>query len=499
MTVRIGDIVHPRWGLDPEVKLFGVLLLVFVVIQVATATHTLRYFPSGFWTEDYYHPLAVNLLKYGAYGFGEPPDLELSTHRPPLYAATLAILYRVFGSDETVGVVFNNVLLIGLIVVTFLAGRRLHAAVGLVAALLLMLDTIYLAEANRNQSDMLFSVLITLTLLFSLRAVTRPLNLAAVAGAGLALGLAAFTRAAGLYLWLPLCVALLIAHWRSASTARLGAAVAIVLGLSVAFVAPWMMRNHAITGNADYASMKSSHLVAFYAPLFIAKRDGISVAEATMRIAQAFQADPEYQRLDTGGRQKYLNALGERLIRENWVDALLVLPENIPRMFLSYASEPIAVHLEPERFQAWSRQYWKDHSVGQPMSEADRRKGVLRHYIDEGLFFVLAYGIVVKGVNGAVLFLAVVGCILLLRSGDPYGRQVGVVVILLFGALTAVSILVTQGRFRLPVMPGLALAAAFGAITLWLRIELLLRGRTPDSQGGGRLLPPVQEAKNARH
>jgi 4-amino-4-deoxy-L-arabinose transferase-like glycosyltransferase len=498
MTVRTSHIARPRSGRDLGVVLFGIFLLVYVVIQIATTANTLRYFPGGFWTEGYYHPLAVNLLKYGSYGFGAPPFLELSTHRPPLYAAALAILYSFFGIDETVGVVFNNVLLTGLIVVTFLAGRTLHTAVGLIAALVLMLDTIYLAEANRNQSDLLFSMLITLTLFFTLRALKQPLSLVAVAAAGLALGLAVFTRAAGLYLWLPLCLTLCLAHWRRTNTARLGAALAIVLGLSAVFVVPWMIRNHSVSGNADYASMKSSHLVGFYAPLFIAKRDGTSVEEATLRIARAYKDDPEYQRLDTGGKQKFLNALGERLIRENWVYALSVLPDNIPRMFLSYASESIAVHLEPERFQVWSRQYWKDHSEGQPTSETDRRKSVLRYYVDEGFFFILGFGIFLKGLNAAILVLAGVGGILLLRSHDPYERRVGILVILFFGALIAVSILVTQGRFRLPVMPGLTLAAAFAAVTLWPRVQPLLRRRAPGSRRGGCFVSPGQGTDDAR-
>lgn len=453
-------------GMTGTDKLALGLLVLLVLLQCLTTAMTLRYYPDGFWTENFYHPAAVNLLKYGVYGFGEGADITPSTFRPPLYSVALAALYAVFGPSEVVGVIFNNVLLTITVVFTYLIGRRLSGVIGLLAALAIVLDSIYLSEANRNQSDLLFTFFVVAGFYCALRSCDRPLSLKWVAAAGLAFALGTFTRAAGLYLWPMLVGLLVVVHWRHASRRKLVLAALTVAAINAAFILPWMARNAALTGNSDYAGMKGYHITYFYAPLFIAKRDGITYREAKEQIGRGFAALEGDQKLTPGEREKLLSAYGANLVRENWVNALLVLPGNVPRMFFSYASESIAVLLGEKRFNAWFERYQGDHAAGNTPTGGGLAS-LLRYYVETGLIVIIGYGALVKALTISVLLLGGAGCILLLFSRDPRRFSLGLTIFLICGILTATSILATQGRFRLPVMPGLAVAAAFVLTEAW--------------------------------
>ena len=459
----------------PTDRLAIVLLAMLVVLQAVTTLLTLRYFPDGFWTENWYHPAAVNLLQHGIYGFGAPPDIVPTTMRPPLYTVALAGLYGLFGPSEVVGVLFNNGLLTLSVALTYLIGRRLSPMVGLLAALVPVLDSIYLSEANRNQSDLLFTFLIVLGIYCTLRACERPLVLRWALATGVVFALATFTRAAGLYIWPMLVILLLIVHWRHAPKRKLLFAVALVAAVNAAVILPWMARNAGITGNSEYAGMKGHHIVHFYAPHFIARRDGVSYAEAERRINLWVKDLVGNQTLTEGEREKLLSRYGSQLIRENLADALLVLPANIPRMFFSYASESIAVFLGEKRFKAWYARYQNDLDAGNTPTSG--LGNLLRYYVDTGLIVIIGYGALVKALTIGVLGLGGIGCILLLWSRDHRKFALGLSIFLICGILTATAIIATQGRFRLPVMPGLAVAAAFTLTQAWAWLRSRRGGR----------------------
>lgn len=454
----------PWTGTD---KLALALLGLLILLQVVTTTMTLHHYPDGFWVENFYHPAAVNLLQHGIYGFGKPPNIEPTTFRPPLYSLVLAGLYGLFGVSEVVGIVFNNVLLTLTVALTFMMGRRLSATIGLLAAIGIVLDSIYLAEANRNQSDLLFTFLVVLGLYCAMRSCDRPLSLKWVAAAALAFALATFTRAAGLYIWPLYVFLLLMVHWRHALKRNLLAAAVLAATINAAFILPWMARNESLTGNSDYAGMKGYHITNFYAPLFIARRDGITYAEAKRRIGEGFNTLIAGRQLTPGEREILMNEYGSKLVRDNWVDALLVLPSNVPRMFFSYASETLAVLLGDERFAAWHARYQSDHAQGNTPTTGGGFLGLLRYYMDTGLIVIIGYGALVKVLTVGVLVLGGIGCLRLMFSRDPRRFSVGMAIFLICGILTATSIIATQGRFRLPVMPGLAIAAAFVLTEAW--------------------------------
>ncbi|MEQ8247523.1 MAG: glycosyltransferase family 39 protein [Alphaproteobacteria bacterium] len=448
--------------------LFGVL----IVLQFMTSLNVLIYFPDGFWTEGYYHPAAVNLLEHGVYGFYDGDSLTPTTNRPPLYVILLAGLYSIFGAHEVIGVILNNIMLFGVFVFTYLLGRRLGPAIGFLAVIMVALDSIYLAEANRNQSDMVFSLLVVASLYAIVRALDGGLSLRRVAIVSILVGLATFTRAAGLYLWVALLIVIVVASWRVERARRIAMAGLIVIVINGAFVVPWMIRNQSITGNADFAGMKGYHLTNYFAPLFIANKKGLTYDEASKLIFSGIENDPEFQAItNQGERERYFSRFARDLILDNIPHAAWAVIENIPRMFLSYASEPLAVYLGPQGFERWYLRYQQGAVGGSAEKESLGIMGRLRDYYESGTWFIVGYGILVKILNAAVVILSVVGCVVLIFSRSATNRNVGLAVFLICGVLTLTAIVATQGRFRLPIMPGIGVAAAYILILLVSRIR----------------------------
>ena len=451
--------------------IFGALLLVYVACQIASLQGTLRYFDTGFETEGFYHPAAINLIDSGVYGLGSAPDVEPTTFRPPLYSVVLAGVYSIFGTNEVAGLVLNNILLTGIIIVTFLAGARFGPWIGLVAALVLMLDPIYLAHANRNQSDLLFAFLMTGVLYFGLRSVQRPVSLLNVSLCAAALGLALLTRAAALYLWVPLCIVMVFALWKSSPRLKVFAAVAIIMIVQGAVAFSWSERNKSISGNPAYASMVGWHLVSFYAPLFIAKRDGLDAQDVKQTLMNDVVTDPNYQNLTQGEQERFLEDYGKQLIKDNWLYALLVIPDNIPKMFLGYPAEVLAVHLEEQRFTAWQDLARVRHetSFAADTWDVDSRVELIRYYLDNGLLPLLAYGIFLKAFVALTLVFAAIAIIRMVVVGSPEQRRTALFIFLVFGALAGTALLTTQARFRVPVMPAISIPAAiaFVAFVRW--------------------------------
>lgn len=456
------------------ITIFAAILLLYGLCQVLTLRATLLHHSTGFETENFYHPTAVNILQAGVYGFGTAPDIEPSTFRPPLYSAVLAGLYGVFGVDERVGIVFNNLLLLGLIVLTFMIGSRFGPWVGLIAAVLIMLDPVYLAQANRNQSDMLFAFLMTAFLMFGLRAITKPVSLLHVILCGGTLGLAMFTRAAALYLWIPLCLVLILALWDTRRPARAILAVLFIVAVQGSVQLSWSERNESITGNRTYAGMLGWHLVSFYAPLLIAKRDGSDAGDVKRSIMAQVTADPSYQALAQGEQERYLAEYGTRLAKDNLKYAPLVLLDNIPKMFLGYPSEPLAVHLDAGNYAAWNnmRTLRHDDSFAASSWDVGGRFDLIRYYLRNGLAPILVYGIFMKAVNAAILVLAAIALVRMTLRGSREARSTALLIVLVFGALAGTALLTTQARFRLPIMPALAVPAA---ITLLAFLDWISR------------------------
>lgn len=187
-----------------------------------------------------YDALAVNLVDYGEYGFGQG---QLSSLRPPVFPALVAGLYKVGGEHNFTLVRMVNALLGVLIayVVYWMARRLYDEKTGLLAAAICAFYPSLVAVNGLVLTETLFTLLmVTSCVLFERYLTTSSLGWLAAFGATLAL--ASLTRSV---LWLfpgPLVLFLLV--WAPAprfSTRCIHAAVALLAFAIV--MAPWTVRN----------------------------------------------------------------------------------------------------------------------------------------------------------------------------------------------------------------------------------------------------------------
>jgi 4-amino-4-deoxy-L-arabinose transferase-like glycosyltransferase len=214
------------------------LRIVFVVV-VAPAVPKLG-------DANAYHLLADQLAR--GLGYIRPFDnLLLHLHRPtaeypPLFALLLSVSTRLGADTVEQQRIFLAFVGAGTVVLVGLLGRRVASgAVGLAAAALAAVyPMLFLPEATL-MSESLYVLLVTLVLLCAYRVYDEPTPARFVV-LGLAIGAATLVRAEGLLLGAVVVAALAIGL-RSLPTRERLTRVAIALGVGIALLVPWTIRN----------------------------------------------------------------------------------------------------------------------------------------------------------------------------------------------------------------------------------------------------------------
>ena len=453
-----------------ETRLLLVLLAVALVVQVVYFVRIQSiYPPSGLTTEQYYSPLALNLLHHGVYGTGEYPDIEETTKRPPFYSIVLAGAYGVFGEDERVGLLMNNLFLWLTIIVVYLIGRKLGPMVGLIAALLFVLDPVGVINANKNQAGALYGLLIALFLLATIKSFSPSVTLRSTLTSSLILGLATFTRASSLYLGFPLALAFFAVHrwlFRRLSLSRILLLTLALFSIQALIVGGWMIRNNAVSGTPEFAGMSSIHLYNFYVPLVVAKEQGIPFSDAKANLASELKSDPDYLSIESAGeRGSYVIRKSIGLILKNPIPAGLVLLEQAPVVFLNYPQNAASLFLGDERRESLQN-YLSDY-VHTRSSRLDISgyPTLARHYISGGYGLLLLHGIAYKLFYLLFMVSGVVGMVLLIRNRITRAQGILYVVVIAYTVLVFSTW--PSGRLRMGILPMYSVVAAYSAIWFW--------------------------------
>jgi len=238
-----------------------------LVIFFVALVHRLLFFaaacrqPDGFHhlaDSHEYHRLAVNLIEGRGFSMAGEAPWTPDVRRTPLFPALVAAVYRLFGAGPAPAVAVNLLLSAWSCVLVYRLGARLFSpAAGALAGGLLALDLASAVYANLLLTESLFTFL----LLISMLALARYLDGGRVAYAALAgalLGLATLCRPISLYMaW---CVGLVIGL---AGPARRGRALRdyLVYALSaVVMMMPWVYRNYRVAGIAQLTTQGSLNL-----------------------------------------------------------------------------------------------------------------------------------------------------------------------------------------------------------------------------------------------
>ena len=455
-------------------QLLAALLVVSIAVQTVYYVRIQSLYPPyGLTTEHYYSPVALNLLHHGTYGVGEYPDVERSTKRPPLYSVVLAGAYGAFVEDERVGLILNNIFLWLSIVVAYLIGRSFSPAVGLLAALLFALDPVGVINANKNQAGALYGLLFGLFFLAALRAFTPSVTLKWCLAISALLGLATLTRANSLYLAFPLLVAFFVAHrWviRRVPLKRLAVLMLALFSIQAVVIGAWMARNHTVTGNPDFTGMTVTHLYGFYVPLVIGKKEGLGYREARAKLYDELKVDEEYLAIEgVGARQRYVVAKSIRLILANPLQAGMVILEQMPVVFLNYPQDAASLFLGDERRDSVD-EILSDYS-SQKTSRLDISGygDVFRHYVDNGLGLLLVHGIFYKLFYAGFMVAGAAGIVLMLFN--RIDRAVGIAYLAVIAYMLLMMSTWPSGRLRMAILPMYSVAAAYGLVWGWGRLQ----------------------------
>jgi 4-amino-4-deoxy-L-arabinose transferase-like glycosyltransferase len=223
-----------------------------------------------------YHWLAVNLLERGVFSMNTAPPFHPDNVRAPLYPLFLAAWYAIAGPAPGF-VVLIHVLLDALTVAVLyrlgrlLAGRR----VGGGAAFLYAVNPSSWRFCNELLTEILFGLLLTTAVWMLVRYIKTGRNRDAVR-CGVAFGLAILCKPNVQFLPLVLLALLVDALARGRKTWWQG--VGIVLGVVLAMLLPWVVRNRVVFGEWFYTRTFDDNLAHVSAVSTLAEVRGERVA-----------------------------------------------------------------------------------------------------------------------------------------------------------------------------------------------------------------------------
>ncbi len=234
-----------------------------------------------------YEDPARALLQHGRFARspGQPDVPEL--YRTPGYPAFIAGVYALCGPNRIALCLAQILTSLAPLAVVIAMARRLGApGAGVWAALLLALEPMSLVASGLVLTETLFTALLALVLLVGLQlAAETECERRRAFALGLLLGLAALVRPLAYYLAIPLmagafCVKLrLHRNWKR--PLALTAAIALPW---LALAGGWQLRNHRVAGTSEFSLIKNVDLLLYRAAGVVALRDGTTLAEAQRRL-----------------------------------------------------------------------------------------------------------------------------------------------------------------------------------------------------------------------
>lgn len=216
-----------------------------------------------------YVGLAHTMLSEHRFAFS--PDASPEVFRTPGYPFFLAALLLTFGSIMAVPIVQGALIVLSGFFIYTLGRRYFSERVGIVAALLFVLDptVLFLGVSTLSETLYVFLLLLTIILLGY-----GPRRTIVCITAGAVLGASILVRPAGLYL-LPL-VLLCTALIPSQTTSRALKSAVVVFAAACCVVIPWMIRNAEFGGRFGLSSISGYNALFYNAELFEAYRTGTS-------------------------------------------------------------------------------------------------------------------------------------------------------------------------------------------------------------------------------
>jgi len=214
-----------------------------------------------------YDQIARNLLDGHGFSKSPLPPYELNSTITPGYPFFVAGVYAVFGRLPVVVVLIQ--ILLNLVVLGVLyrfVRERFSAKAALWMGVFFTADLNMALFCAQLTSETLFTLLLLGALMLILKSVeTGRLRLSV--GAGALLGAATLVRPIALYFTLPVLLFILVSH-RRRHPVRLTRKLlqwGVIIGLQVAFIVPWVVRNRLAFGETFYTTVSDVNMLRYHA------------------------------------------------------------------------------------------------------------------------------------------------------------------------------------------------------------------------------------------
>ncbi len=391
-----------------------------------------------------------------------PEYLDIpETLRTPGYPAFLGFIHTLFGDGFSAVILIQMWVSLGTAAIVYKIGQKIWGEpYGVWAALLFGLEAAGLGLVFQVLTETLFTFFLALFLFAGLNWIEKPEKWAPPLLAGLWLGLAALVRPVVYYLPPLVALAALAVLWRTHNrkVAFLGAARFFLPALIL--IGGWQLRNLVLTGNPSFSQIAGVNMLYYRGAAVLAEHQGVSIHDARLALVgevnpwNLANLNPEQQLSQRWQSQ------GFELARAYPAAALKVTLSGMANMFLGSGDGYVS--------GALGEQVGKEGPLGDIL-RLSFQDYIQRWVVERPLslfVFILSVSLQVLLYAGVILWGWQVFKTRRISLQEVF--LIGVAIYLI--AISAGS--ETYFRFRVPVMPALAVISAAGIGYLKTRFHL---------------------------
>ena len=444
---------HRKWISSIFLIALSLRILLFIGIRLNN--------PKGFLTNTdsiQYWQIAENILNHASFSLSSTPPLLPDHSRTPLYP--LLISFLKWPGLGVQGIIFFQILVsaatcLMVIILTYKLQESWKPAY--LAGAIVAFDIPSIVYSNSLLTETVFTFLLILSLLFLVIYFKEPEKISSLLISGTLMGLSILCRPISVFL--PLFILFLFFIFPKRPKIYLLKRASLYLTLCFVVVSPWLVRNQFVFGTPILTTMGYNNILHYRAAGVYAFKQGIPLSESqdllSKKVKSEFQGDKELEPIKY---KKFEAKIGTSIILEN-------LPTYIRNHILSTFNmlfKPLRSTIDLQlglSEKGTSLMTWGEKNNSSPIS------GLLRS---------------TSGFTIALVFLQLI-LIVLLWLSVIYGLIISFVkkeqLISIIILLLIVYFCIMSGgpeayaRFRVPLIPFLAIAASVGIIEVFERLK----------------------------
>ena len=401
-----------------------------------------------------YENIAFNLMEHGEFSGETQPPLEPNYYRTPVYPIYVAGVYSLTENSVFVAVLIQ--LLIGSVTPALMLVLadilRLSSRVGWSAGLLLAIDPLVLLTNYQLITETMFTFLLVLGIVM-LALYFRNRSLTWAVGSGIILALATLTRPISYFLPLALLPLGFVGVSRAQWT-QVARGILVFLTIYLFMTNLWAFRNYREIGVWKLSAIGEKNLLYYRAREVLEEEQNKTTDEVNAEIAQLVQTEVDTPGLTTAQEIEWMREQALDIFRQYPVTTLKVHVLGLAKVMVNPGFHLICMMTTTDPIQIDATGgITSCESGGQQVEQARGRFASMN-----GLGIVSA---VLEIILLAIFYVgSALGVWKLLRSKQWYLLGLVVIPIIYFSILSAGGESVS--RFRIPIVPFLALLAGIG-------------------------------------